>query len=643
MRLLRLVAFLTAAIVGWPVLYLAGGGPLLAGALPAPRATSTSHGLPSPTVYVTDDFSGGVTPIDSASNSPGPVIQNTGGGPFGIAVTPDGRTAYVTDYGTNRSPSSAAVGNTVTPINLATGVAGAPITVGFGPWAIAITPDGRTAYVANNTDNTVSPIDLATGRAGWPIPVPSGPAGIAITPDGRTAYVTDADKNLVTPIDLATEAVGASIPVGAFPLAIAITPDGRTAYVANADGNTVTPIDLATNTPGSPIAVGTTPMDIAITPDGSTAYVTDRNASIDAGSSSTPGTVTPINLATNTPGSPITVGPGPWGIAITPDGSTAYVADGFSCGVTPIDLGSGVAGSSIATGCGPAGVAVASSPVVSIRSTPDGAGYWLASAAGAVANQGDAQPFGDASSITLGGAVVGMASTPSGGGYWLVDGFGDLYTFGGAGYFGGPSQLDPSAPPGGSNAVNLAKPIVGMAATPDGRGYWEVASDGGVFTFGDAGFFGSAGALPLAKPIVGMAATPDGGGYWLVASDGGIFTYGDALFEGSLGQVNPTVSPGGSNAMQVLAPTVGMAATPSGKGYLVVDSSGDVYTYGDALYWGSMGQVNPSSPPGGSNAVTLVSPIVAVAFTPDGGGYWLADRAGEVWAFGDAANVGSGG
>ncbi|HZT96846.1 MAG TPA: hypothetical protein VFB34_08420 [Chloroflexota bacterium] len=78
---------------------------------------------------------------------------------------------------------------------------------------------------------------------------------------------------------------------------------------------------------------------------------------------------------------------------------------------------------------------------------------------------------------------------------------------------------------GSAGAIHLAKPIVGMAATPDGGGYWLVASDGGIFNYGDARFFGSAGSLPLAKPIVGMAATPDGGGYWLVASDGGIFNY----------------------------------------------------------------------------------------------------------------------
>jgi YVTN family beta-propeller protein len=80
-----------------------------------------------------------------------------------------------------------------------------------------------------------------------------------------------------------------------------------TAYVTNEDSGTVTPIAVATNTPGRPIPVGTYPAGIAITPDESTAYVTNQAS----------GTVTPIAVGTNTPGSPIPVGSGPFGIAIT--------------------------------------------------------------------------------------------------------------------------------------------------------------------------------------------------------------------------------------------------------------------------------------------------------------------------------------
>ena len=88
---------------------------------------------------------------------------------------------------------------------------------------------------------------------------------------------------------------------------------------------------------------------------------------------------------------------------------------------------------------------------------------------------------------------------------------------------------------GSTGSIRLNQPIVGMASTPDGGGYWLVASDGGIFSFGDAQFYGSTGSIRLNQPIVGMASTPDGGGYWLVASDGGIFNFGDATFYGSTG------------------------------------------------------------------------------------------------------------
>jgi hypothetical protein len=107
-------------------------------------------------------------------------------------------------------------------------------------------------------------------------------------------------------------------------------------------------------------------------------------------------------------------------------------------------------------------------------------------------------------------------------GYWLVAADGGVFTFGDAGFFGSAANL------------RLSQPVVGMAATPTGMGYWLVAADGGVFTFGDAGFFGSAANLRLSRPVVGTAASPTGRGYWLVAADGGIFTFGDVPFEGSL-------------------------------------------------------------------------------------------------------------
>ena len=80
-----------------------------------------------------------------------------------------------------------------------------------------------------------------------------------------------------------------------------------------------------------------------------------------------------------------------------------------------------------------------------------------------------------------------------------------------------------------------------MAATPDGRGYWLVGADGGIFNAGDAGFYGSAVGVTLAAPIVGMVPTSDGMGYWLVGADGGIFNAGDAAFGGSSRGMSPGI------------------------------------------------------------------------------------------------------
>ena len=113
-----------------------------------------------------------------------------------------------------------------------------------------------------------------------------------------------------------------------------------------------------------------------------------------------------------------------------------------------------------------------------------------------------------------------------------------MFTFGSAAFLGSLGN------------VHLNQPIVGMAAAPSGAGYWLVASDGGVFTFG-VPFLGSLGNVHLNQPVVGMAATSSRAGYWLVAADGGLFTFGDAPYLGSDG------------ASTVPDPAVGMAGRPS--------------------------------------------------------------------------------
>ncbi len=189
--------------------------------------------------------------------------------------------------------------------------------------------------------------------------------------------------------------------------------------------------------------------------------------------------------------------------------------------------------------------------------------------------------------------------------YRFVATDGGVFTFGDTGFYGSTGN------------INLNEPIVAMSSNPLRPGYWLAAADGGIFSFGDADFYGSTGDIDLNSPIVGMAATPDGRGYWLVAEDGGIFAFGDAMFFGSTG------------AMTLNEPIVGMAATPDGGGYWLVAADGGIFAFGDAQFFGSTGNI------------ALNEPIVGMSATPDGGGYWMVATDGGIFAFGDAGFFGS--
>jgi len=213
---------------------------------------------------------------------------------------------------------------------------------------------------------------------------------------------------------------------------------------------------------------------------------------------------------------------------------------------------------------------------------------------------GDAGFFGSPTNVSVPSPVVGMAATKDGKGYWVVTADGKVYPYGDAPFLGDVST------------VNLYAPVVGMAVTPDGGGYWLFALDGGIFSFGDAGFFGSTGGINLSQPIVGMAPTSDGRGYWMVASDGGVFAYGDAGFYGSTGGI------------KLNAPVVGMVAAVDGRGYLLAAGDGGIFSFGDAPFRGSLGGQGISGW------------INGVAQTTTGNGYWMANANGAVYSFGDA-------
>jgi CHAP domain len=203
-------------------------------------------------------------------------------------------------------------------------------------------------------------------------------------------------------------------------------------------------------------------------------------------------------------------------------------------------------------------------------------------------------------SVELDAPIVGMTSTPDGRGYWMVGSDGGVFTFGDARFSGS------------MGGRHLDAPIVGMADGPSNSSYWLVGSDGGIFTFGDAHFFGSMGGKHLDAPIVGMASAPNGNGYWLVASDGGVFTFGDAHFFGSMG------------GKHLDAPIVGMAADRATSGYWLVASDGGLFAFHSKF-------------DGSDGADPTPAPVKSIVSDAASNGYWLAGETGNVSTFGAAA------
>jgi trimeric autotransporter adhesin len=232
-------------------------------------------------------------------------------------------------------------------------------------------------------------------------------------------------------------------------------------------------------------------------------------------------------------------------------------------------------------------------------------GFWLACADGYVASVGAAPTFPPEITVPKTNPVVGIASTADGEGYWLVTANGSVYSFGDARYHGSLPGLH----------INVDD-IVAIAPTGDGGGYWMIGRDGGEFAFGDAKYHGSLPGLGIhVDDIVGMVATSNSGGYWIVGSDGGVFAFGNTHYVGSLPGLHIDV-----NDIRAMIPS------PTREGYVLVGSDGGAFVFGGGVhYYGSL--------PGRH---IVVSDIVGLALTPDTLGYWFAGAGAGTFAFGDA-------
>lgn len=242
-------------------------------------------------------------------------------------------------------------------------------------------------------------------------------------------------------------------------------------------------------------------------------------------------------------------------------------------------------------------------------------GYWLVGSDGGIFSFGSAQFYGSTGSLVLQRPVVGIVPTSDDGGYWLDASDGGVFSFGDTQFYGSIPGL--GLHPAGSGLPNsLYAPIVGMVPTADDGGYFMVASDGGVFAFGDAKFEGSCPAIGSCSGAA-VAVMPDasGNGYWLVTATGNVYTFGDAPNDGVPGPQS--------------VPVTSAVRSPDGGGYWILFANGAVAPYGDA---GSYG--NAAGAFGGLN------PAAAIFTTSDGGGYWIVSANGTVDQYGDAPNYG---
>ncbi|WP_454786384.1 Ig-like domain-containing protein [Mycobacterium antarcticum] len=224
-------------------------------------------------VYVANRTSGSVSVINTTTDTVTHTIP-VGTLPAAVVVSPDGMQLYVAN---SYSPFANSLSETVLVIDTATNTVTGSVSVG-SPGGLAVSPDGKLLYVTNFDDDTVSVIDTRTSTILDTITVGTFPTELAVSPDGGRLYVINQLGYTVSVIDTTTATVTVTIPVGSTRVAVAVSPDGSLLYVTSFDDDTVSVIDTATNSVIRVIPVGSRPAAVAVNADGTQVFVANQSS-----------------------------------------------------------------------------------------------------------------------------------------------------------------------------------------------------------------------------------------------------------------------------------------------------------------------------------------------------------------------------
>jgi len=328
------------------------------GPTPEPIIATTALAGAGPFAYIANTASDSLSLIDTTNGVPAGRPIPLGVGPQFLATTPSGASLLITTNSNSVLEFSTSTLTVVKTIPVA------------NPREIAVAPNGATAWITGGAgDNQVIPITISTGAVGAGVTVGGGAAGLAISPDGSTVYVVNQLDGTFTPVDTTTRTAGTPVNTGlSLPANAAVTPDGQNLLITGTAAGGIVAIFNTTTFASSAVPMcqdtpSGSPDRMAISPDGTTAWVGCWNT----------GTVQALDIASASPGPSVTVGSTSdhvLGMAITPDGTTV-LADDDNNTVIPVDTASDTAGTPVPAS-GPNGNVVApdQGPVAQLTVTP---------------------------------------------------------------------------------------------------------------------------------------------------------------------------------------------------------------------------------------------------------------------------------